>query len=213
MGLKYEKDPAGFRYTSAEDIRIKLNGSWIYYDGEPHFVITGARDDDYLKVSIKTIKDGQWTRNRVIDIRDEKVDQYVFPMGWYNSKVNERPVYVARLPSRMYKQGVHRSALMAEYLSDGGFENLSMYETEINDWLRQEYPNPYKIIRGFENWRKGQGFALSKDVALLKQTDEVRVFIQREDIGKFHPETMSTEVTKPGMYSVIHRYLEEAGIQ
>lgn len=213
MKIKMEKDPTGFRYTSFEDIKIKLNASWVYYDGLPVYVQTGIDDENYFMISIKSIENGSWSRGRKIDVRDPKVNQYEFPMGWYNSKSHKFPVYVARLPTRMYKQGVTRQALQAEYFCDGVLTFLSMYETEIDSWLRQEFPDPESAISEHKIWKDGCGVALSKDVAIIKLKNELRVFVQREDIGKFHPNTMSTEVTKEGMYSVISCYLEEAGIQ
>lgn len=209
MGIEYKKDPMGHRYVSAEDIRTKLHGSWVYFDGVPVYVKTG-QNDDYRKIQIYEMKDRDFLRARTVSVCDEGFNQLVFPMGWFQSKYNSLALYAQRIPVRRYKQGLTEDNLSMSFIREGQEVPLGANSITIDELLRQEFPS---VNEALEIVKTSGSCALSSDVALIKQGEEIRVYVGLSDVGRFHPETRTTEVTKHGMYSVISSDLEKAGIQ
>lgn len=214
MGIEYKKDPMGHRYVSAEDIRTKLHGSWVYFDGVPVYVKTG-QNDDYRKIQIYEMKDRDFLPARTVSVCDEGFNQLVFPMGWFHSKYNGLALYAQRIPVRRYKQGLTEDNLSMSFIREGQEVALGANSITIDELLRQDFPS---VEKGLELLKQGTGsVALSSDVALVVNKralqDEIRVYVGLSDVGRFHPETRTTEVTKHGMYSVVSADLEKAGIQ
>ena len=133
-------------------------------------------------------------------------------MGWVNSSQG-LPVFLQRLPTRKYKQGLSRENLSASYVEDGVFDRYSVYDKDIDYLMRGDYPTLDELMASHKVWYKShQGLALSKDVCVMKSKDGYDVYVERDIVGKFHPEARSVEVTKEGVFSVVHRELEEVGL-
>ncbi len=212
MGLKYTPDPTGCRYVGHEDIKIKLNNSWIYYDGTPVYVYTN-QDDDYLNLSIKSIERGSWTDWKKVSVLDAKVNQYDFPYGWFNNPETNSAAIVQRLPSRVYKQGISRGVLhcRAFYGRENELVNVGIDTLGIDAFMRAKYTTLKDAEKLLET--KGYSCALSSSVALVNRNGDIMVYVDSQEVGKYHKNTGTVEVTKRGLYSIVCGYLQEVGLQ
>jgi hypothetical protein len=208
--IKYEKDPLDCRYASHEDIKVKLNGSWAYYKGEPVKISTGADFDDYKKISISSIRKGRWYHHSTISVNDPEFDQYNLRYGWFNSPEHSRAILSSRIPSRRYKQGIHNEVLsMVGYYGADGLTSVNFDIASIDAMMRAMYP----VLDDAIVLLKDRGsVALSRDVALIKMGDEVRVFVGDDNVGRFHIEDGTVEIQKENIFSIIQNSLQEVGL-
>lgn len=207
--IVYKKDPAEHRFVSAEDIRTKLHGSWVYYDGTPVWVKTGVSPSDYLKISLFEIRNGEYSEPLVVKVTDPLLQMKDFPMGWFNSDRCQEAVYASRIPMRRYKQGLTEETL-SMLVARQNLTEIGATGQYINELLRQKF---YSVDDALSLLEVRKSVALSSNVALVKRRDDIRVFVADSDVGSFHAETRTTEVTKAGMYSVVYEDLTKAGIQ
>jgi hypothetical protein len=223
--LKIEKDPFDCRYAHADDIRTKLHHCYVLYDGKAAYIDTNYDEDDYKLVKLTIVDRGANYPVIRTDIRDEKIEQYDLPLGWFNRPVEVgytlQAGFAERLPFRMWKQGITLSNIYIYHpaLEGLGTTNCGVTDHDIGEVMNPTYPKLNEAV-DLLRFASGNSTALSRSVALraplnptMDNHDELDVFVERVLIGKLHLLSMTVETTKPGFFSMISHELEKVGLQ
>jgi hypothetical protein len=226
--MDYENDPIGCRYASGDDIRTKLNGCFVMYDGKPVVVRTNEYPD-YKDLQLVECDDaGNYTSATKVSVLDGKFNQYDFNFGWTNIPsrrgASRHVAFGERSPVRRYKQGLTcESVFFNSPNADGGFTRYQPSTGELVAMMRGEYPTlADSVVRLRNEALKNTvdshvGVALSPSVALIipfkASNDFALVYAEKMCVGRYHFDGRTLESTKQGMYSIVSRFLHEVGIE
>lgn len=162
------------------DINARLGGTVIRYDGRPyHCTVEGEQ------IVLTDLISRQVIHRKNPD--DPAIDVSSLDLGYVNIETPARAaVYLERNPARRYRQGVDFNNLRYTPLtrpsSRFGVEPNSMWCKGFVDSHMGNFPTFKKAMSDLLA-SKAHSVALSKQVALLKDKDDIKVYYQTEEVG------------------------------
>lgn len=162
------------------DINARLGGTVIRYDGRPyHCTVEGEQ------IVLHDLISRQVIHRKNPD--DPGIDVSSLDLGYVNIENPGRAaVYLERNPARRYRQGVDFSYLRYTPLtrpgSRFGVGGEHMWCKGFVDSHMGNFPSFKQAMISLINGI-AMSVALSKQVALLKDKDSVKVYIQSEEVG------------------------------
>lgn len=167
------------KYRGA-DIRARLGSTVIRYKNKPYYC-----EVDGEQVVLMDLITRNTVHRKTAD--DPDLDVSSMDLGYVNIE-NPRnvAVYVKRLPRRMYKQGIDLSALSYHALTlpanrfSVGQDN--MWCKGFVDSYEGNFPTFSQAIK-FLTDGKRYSVAITRDVALLRDKDTVKVYVKDDEVA------------------------------
>lgn len=162
------------------DIRARLGSSVIRYQGHPYFCEVEGE-----QIVLMDMVTRQTVHRKLPD--DPGLDVSSLDLGYVNLEVPGRmAVYLERTPARRYRQGVDLNALRYTPLTTSGrrmgVEGSHMWCKGFIDSHQGIFPRFNQAIDLLSSG-KAASVALSKQVAILRDGDIYKVFLQHEEAG------------------------------
>jgi hypothetical protein len=195
--MAYEKMPCA--WDSEKDLIDRLQGTICRYDGVPYLISVESKKSLLLSdiVSQKIVK--------TIDPSDPKFDVSSAEIGYINFR-NNKPqkygksrevqtsnlvVYLQRIPSRRYRQGLNSGAVVSKTLDDNGKSpgptDYFLLSSGLRDSLMGVYPTPSQGM-GILKTLEEKEIALSQSIALSKmESGLILVYCRTVNIGWIAP--------------------------
>lgn len=142
----------GTAYYDPRSVGLRLDRTICMYKGKPVYVYAtnatrGVTDDSYHMVEIMDVTSKPMTKAKMVDYRDADFDYRAMLLGYIN--YNKGAYYLSRVPSRIQKQGLCRTAITSDPHNIGGggwFTSDGMRDMLLND-----YPSYADCINAIDN--------------------------------------------------------------
>jgi hypothetical protein len=176
-----------------QDIRARLGDTVIRYDGRPYYCTV-----DGEQIVLHDLISRQIIHRKTPD--DPGLDVSSLDLGYVNLEVPHRAaVYLERLPSRRYRQGVDFNNLRYTPLVNAGrrfgVESSHMWCQGFVDSHMGVFPSFKKSVSLLTDG-KAHSVAMSKQVALKREDGSFKVYIQTEEVGWIKAGTSTVIIPK-----------------
>lgn len=185
------------KYKGA-DIRARLGSTIIRWKGRPFWCEVEGETINLMDIVTKQ-------SIARVDPDDTDLDISSLTLGYFN--IGDCAVFLARQPLRRYKQGVDPNLLTIATLSNSHRVDANGILCQgLVDGLMDRYPMFKEAIKKVS---KVQSVALSRDVALLRDKDLVKVHVKGSEVGwiKLGATTMDKVYVPPSDTSWITVYI------
>lgn len=167
-----------------QDVRARLSGTYIRWRGNPYYCEVDQNGDS---IALYSLVDGSMTVRVSSD--DPDLDISSLDLGYVNtSKRYKCCVYFQRNPYRRYKQGVEPQSLStfprSSNYGPGDIPAHGINSEEFYDSMCGKFP-AYKVALSMitSPATKYESVALSRDVAVQKDKDMLRVWIKKDQVA------------------------------
>lgn len=170
----------GDAYETHEEIKFRLEGSVVLYDGDPVIITRvnhpeAAEGDEiarvlFQKLPFKIGKAGRETRKY---LSSRKFDLAPFRMGYFNCK--DEATFASRIPTRQNKQGLTANTCSLTNVKGRRSETVTFHDV-INsqgfaDMVAGKYPTFAEARAMFEYNKNTLSVAVSRSFALWEDKD------------------------------------------
>lgn len=187
-----------------------LNGSYIYYEGQPYFLCL-ATGRDY-KANLYKIGDMTYKTLKVIDVqKDPLLDMSAPILGWMNAP-NGDCYYITRRPNRQWKQGLSEEhcsywSILGRMWQRCGRDMFKCQNFE--DTMNEKYPSYPEVERRMKESAFFTCLAFSQIFACSKNA----LWHKSDIIGEFNPETDEWTIIPEFLTPTTQDYLEFLGLK
>jgi len=164
----------GDKYETAEEIRARLEGSVVMYDGSPVYIAkVDDAIDDIARVWISDLPYVGGAKTTRKFLSSKKFDLAPFKMGYFNYE--GRAIFASRAPIRQYKQGLTSGTLTLQNTQGkGGEVGVSFARAIANqgfvDMIHNKYPD-FKTAGDLLGDKNTSSVAVSRTFAFVIDND------------------------------------------
>jgi hypothetical protein len=162
-----------------EDVKARLHNTIIRYKGQPYLANIDGHDIGLIDLST-----GSLIAN--VESDDELLDISSVPLGFLNvmNPDYKLAVYLKRDPLRRFKQGVEVEILSQKVLRDNfpPVHRDVIRSKSLADTILGRFPS-YKEAVDFITKKSFHSVAISRDIALKRETDLLKVYLKESEVG------------------------------